>query len=156
MVFVKNESDFVSVFPGVPYIGELGFGFGGSDAVRLYSSENKLVDEVYYESESPWPTCANETGNTLELITPDLDNLLPESWSCINENGSPNAVNSTGLSVENKTFLDGLLPTRLVHTLKSPYSVLIGIILTGSVSFSSQDVKNNDRINKNFNIVFIK
>ena len=101
LVFVKNESNFVSMFPGIPYIGELDFGFGGSDAVRLYSSENKLVDEVYYESESPWPTCANETGNTLELITPGLDNLLPESWSCINENGSPNAINSNGLSIEN-------------------------------------------------------
>ena len=101
LVFVKDESDFVSVFPNIPYIGELGFGFGGSDAVRLYSSEDKLVDEVYYESEAPWPTCADETGNTLELITTDLDNLLPESWDCMNENGSPNAVNSSELSVEN-------------------------------------------------------
>ena len=101
LVFVKDESDFVSVFPSIPYVGELGFGFGGSDAVRLYSSEDKLVDEVYYESEAPWPTCADETGNTLELITPDLDNSLPESWSCMNENGSPNAVNSSELSVEN-------------------------------------------------------
>tara|TARA_B110000211_G_scaffold230887_1_gene291343 strand:- start:337 stop:4713 length:4377 start_codon:yes stop_codon:yes gene_type:complete len=104
LVFVKDESDFASVFPDVPYIGELGFGFGGSDAVRLYTYENKLVDEVYYESEAPWPTCANETGNTLELITPDLDNLLPENWDCMNENGSPNAVNSNGLSTENITF----------------------------------------------------
>jgi len=101
LVFVKDESDFVSVFPSIPYVGELGFGFGGSDAVRLYSSEDKLVDEVYYESEAPWPTCADETGNALELITPDLDNSLPESWSCMNENGSPNAVNSSELSVEN-------------------------------------------------------
>ena len=57
------------------------------------------MDEVYYESEFPWPTCADATGNTLELITPDLDNSRPESWDCINENGSPNAVNSTGLSI---------------------------------------------------------
>ena len=42
-----------------------------------------------------------EAGNTLELITTDLDNSLPESWSCINENGSPNAVNNSELSVEN-------------------------------------------------------
>jgi hypothetical protein len=104
LIIVKDETDFTNAFPGIPYIGELGFGFGGSDEVRLYTSDDKLVDEVKYESESPWPTCAYETGNTLELITPDLDNSLPESWSCINENGSPNAVNSSGLFVENMAY----------------------------------------------------
>ena len=29
LVFVKDESDFISVFPNIPYVGELGFGFGG-------------------------------------------------------------------------------------------------------------------------------
>ena len=99
LVIVKDAAAFSSVFPNIPFIGELDFGFGGSDAVRLFNSESKLLDEVYYESEFPWPTCADETGNTLELITPDLDNSRPESWDCINENGSPNAVNSTGLSI---------------------------------------------------------
>jgi hypothetical protein len=104
LIIVKDEADFTTAFPGVPYIGELGFGFGGSDEVRLYTSDDKLVDEVKYESESPWPTCAYETGNTLELITPDLDNSLPESWSCVNENGSPNAVNSSSLYIENISY----------------------------------------------------
>ena len=104
LIIVKDETDFTSAFPNVPYIGELGFGFGGSDEVRLYTSDDKLVDEVKYESESPWPTCAYETGNTLELITPELDNSLAESWNCINENGSPNAVNSSGLYIENVTY----------------------------------------------------
>ena len=100
MVFVKDESDFISVFPSNPYIGELGYGFGGSDAVRLYNLADELVDEVFYSSDAPWPSCADETGYTLELISPDLDNALPESWNCINENGSPNAINSTELSIE--------------------------------------------------------
>ena len=104
LIIVKDEADFTTAFPGIPYIGELGFGFGGSDEVRLYTSDDKLVDEVKYESESPWPTCAYETGNTLELITPELDNSLPESWNCINENGSPNAVNSSSLYVENMAY----------------------------------------------------
>lgn len=100
LVIVKDGAAFSSLFPNIPFVGELDFGFGGSDAVRLFNSESKLLDEVYYESEFPWPTCADETGNTLELITPDLDNSRPESWDCINENGSPNAVNSTGLTIE--------------------------------------------------------
>ena len=95
LVVVKNEMNFTSVFPNVPYIGELGFGFGQTDAVRLYNSAEKLMDEVYYNFESPWPSCANGTGNTLELIAPELDNALPENWDCINATGSPNAVNTT-------------------------------------------------------------
>ena len=100
LIVVKDESDFISVFPDIPYIGELGFGLGKTDSVRLYNSEGTLIDEVAYKSETPWPSCADETGNTLELINPDLDNLLAENWGCLNTNGSPNAVNSTGLSVE--------------------------------------------------------
>jgi len=100
LVFVKDASDFESVFPNIPYIGELGFGFGRSDSVRLYNLEEDLEDQVSYTSEEPWTTCADETGNTLELITPDLDNSLPENWNCINENGSPNADNSGVLSIQ--------------------------------------------------------
>lgn len=100
LVFVKDASDFTSVFPDTPYVGELGFGLGTSDEVRLYNTEQKLVDEVSYASEAPWPSCANETGNTLELISPDLDNSLAENWNCINENGSPYAVNSNELLAE--------------------------------------------------------
>ncbi|MGB2315470.1 MAG: PEP/pyruvate-binding domain-containing protein [Flavobacteriaceae bacterium] len=100
LVIVKNEMNFVSVFPNIPYIGELSFGFGQTDAVRLFNPWDKLMDEVYYTSEQPWPSCANGTGNTLELISPDLDNSLPESWNCINTYGSPKAINDTSNSGE--------------------------------------------------------
>ncbi len=100
LVIVKNEMNFVSVFPNIPYAGELSFGFGQTDAVRLFNPWDKLMDEVYYTSEQPWPSCANGTGNTLELISPDLDNSLPESWNCINTYGSPKAINDTSNSGE--------------------------------------------------------
>ena len=102
LIVVKDESDFMSLFPDTPYIGELGFGLGKTDSVRLYNSEGTLIDEVAYESELPWPNCADKTGNTLELKTPDLDNELAENWDCINENGSPNAINSDGLTNSDK------------------------------------------------------
>ncbi len=100
LVIVKNEMNFVSVFPNIPYVGELSFGFGQTDAVRLFNPWDKLMDEVYYTSEQPWASCANGTGNTLELISPDLDNSLPESWNCINTYGSPKAINDTSNSGE--------------------------------------------------------
>ena len=98
LVVVKDESDFISVFSDIPYIGELGFGLGRYDSVRLYDSNNNIIDEVNYSSDSPWPTCADGTGNSLELIEVQLDNAIAENWDCINENGSPNAVNSNSLS----------------------------------------------------------
>ena len=98
LVVVKDESDFISVFSDIPYIGELGFGLGRYDSVRLYDSNNNIIDEVNYSSDSPWPTCADGTGNSLELIEVQLDNAIAENWDCINENGSPNSVNSNSLS----------------------------------------------------------
>ena len=208
LIIVKDENKFLTAFPEITFIGELGFGLGRSDAIRLFNSANKLMDEVYYDVENPtpncshtlnmfdsygdgwqgnavdiiangqtiynqatfedgfsasiefeithgeiielswtdgswssevsweivdttgavlisgeygdtlvglniqanclvedseWPTCADGTGNTLELIAPDLDNYLSESWSCLNENGSPNEVNSDALSTLNNT-----------------------------------------------------
>jgi hypothetical protein len=94
LVFVKDSVRFSIQFPEITdYIGEFGFGFGRTDSVRLYNENNLLHDQVGYQSESPWPNCADKTGNTLELITSDLDNLLPESWSCMNLYGSPSAIN---------------------------------------------------------------
>lgn len=99
MVFVRDMADFTSAYPEVTdYVGELDFGLGTSDAVRLFTNNNTLEDEVYYQSEDPWLDCANETGNTLELINPTLDNALAESWDCLNNNGSPGMVNDSVLS----------------------------------------------------------
>jgi len=100
LVIVKDELDFTSVYPNIIYIGELGFGLGSSDSVRLYNSTGTIQDVVAYESVTPWPICADTTGNTLELITSNVDNSLPENWDCVNENGSPNRINSKTQSVE--------------------------------------------------------
>ena len=111
LVFVKDESDFVSMFPNIPFIGELGYGLGRADSVRLYNSDGNIIDGVSYDSEAPWPSCADETGNTLELIEPNFDNSLPENWDCINENGSPNEINSEQLFVDdNELSLIKLYP----------------------------------------------
>jgi len=210
IVIVKDGNDFGNVYPETPFIGELGFGLGRSDAIRLFNNESKLMDEVHYDIEdtspsclhtlnmydsygdgwqgnavdiivegqiiysqatfddgysasvqfnvtngdllelawtdgawssevsweildgtgellvsgewgdtleddvvlancepdftSDWPTCADGTGNTLELISPYLDNSLPENWDCVNDNGSPNAVNSGNLSYVETTI----------------------------------------------------
>ena len=42
LIIVKDENKFLNAFPEIPFIGELGFGLGRSDAIRLFNSANKL------------------------------------------------------------------------------------------------------------------
>jgi hypothetical protein len=105
LVLVRDPNDFTAVFPEITnYVGNLGFGLGTSDAVRLFNQNTILQDEVIYFSDAPWSSCANGTGNTLELMTPNSDNNLPENWKCLNPNGSPNAINSNTLSLNKENF----------------------------------------------------
>ena len=95
LIITRNEADFLAAFPDVDTtVGDFDFGLSGNgDAVRLYDADEVLVDEVYYLSEDPWPTSPNGEGFTLELLAPELDNSLPESWAPINANGSPGQEN---------------------------------------------------------------
>lgn len=100
LVLVRSTADFSTVFPNLTNIvGDFTFGLGStSDAVRLYNANSVLQDEVYYSSEFPWSDCAKGNGQTLELISPGLDNSLSDSWDCINQNGSPGQANERSLS----------------------------------------------------------
>ncbi len=95
LMLVNRSLDFVKAFPQVSdFVGDFDFGLSSEeDAVRIYDHTGELQDEVFYTSLAPWPNCANGTGSTLELITPDLDNALPENWDCLNSNGSPGTAN---------------------------------------------------------------
>lgn len=106
IVLVKDTNDFTSVYPNITnFIGDIDFGFGGEDAVRLFNNQGVLQDQVSYDDS--WPTCADGTGQTLELNDATADNSLPENWSCINTIGSPNRDNNeVVLSIEDNEFLN--------------------------------------------------
>ena len=103
LVIVKDIDDFSASFSEISnYVGEFDFGLSSSsDAIRIFNSEMVIQDEVYYTSSFPWPDLGNGDGYTLELISPSLDNSLPESWTNFNEYGSPNEVNSPTTSINN-------------------------------------------------------
>ena len=103
IVVVKDIGDFSNSFAEISnYTGEFDFGLSSSsDAIRIFNSEMVIQDEVYYTSSFPWPNLGNGDGYTLELISPSLDNSLPESWTNFNEYGSPNEVNSPTASINN-------------------------------------------------------
>ncbi len=103
IVIVRNSDNFLDFFPEITnIIGEFDFGLSSSsDGVRIYNSEEVIQDEVNYLSSDPWPDLSNGEGYTLELISPNLDNSLPESWANVNLHGSPDQVNtSTAATIE--------------------------------------------------------
>ena len=120
LVVVKDIDDFSASFSEISdYVGEFDFGLSSSsDAVRLFNSEMVIQDEVYYTSSFPWPNLGNGDGYTLELISPSLDNSLPENWTNFNEHGSPNEVNSPTANINSTEQIKSVLwPNPVENTL---------------------------------------
>ena len=102
LVLCKDYTLFSDVFPTVTnVIGNFDFGLsGGGEPIRLFDAEGTLIDSVDYDDEDDWPILPDGNGNTLELIDPDYDNTLPESWQASVGHGTPGVQNSTGVSSE--------------------------------------------------------
>jgi hypothetical protein len=99
---------FKQIYPNVNlFSGNIPFGLGGKDQVRLFTSQGLLVDSVAYDNNSPWPTEADGNGYTLVLLDPAKDHTLPTNWSRSGQfGGSPGKQNlTTGVEVPSgRTF----------------------------------------------------
>ncbi|MGK0363649.1 MAG: hypothetical protein ACI85O_000702 [Saprospiraceae bacterium] len=95
LILTKDKALFQAIYPEIEnVIGDFDFGLSSTgDAIRLFTPTLELRDEVYYLPEAPWSVAANGQGSTLELISPELDNLLAENWDSVHEFGSPGATN---------------------------------------------------------------
>jgi hypothetical protein len=72
------------------------------ETVELRNAENFLIDIVTYNEVAPWPTGANNTGPSLELISEFLDNALPVNWRANGpKNGTPGNPNTLVSVAEN-------------------------------------------------------
>ena len=96
IVLCKDAAAFESKFPEVTNcIGDFGFGLsGGGELLRLFDSNEQLVDKVEYNDSAPWPTEPDGTGPTLELINPSLENDMASNWAASSGNGTPGEINS--------------------------------------------------------------
>jgi len=85
-----------SVFPGVKNLyGPFNFGLSSSlDAVKLYSSEDQLVDEVSYGNTAPWPTATMDELWSVELKNPNSDNSSGANWVLSVNSGTPGMRNT--------------------------------------------------------------
>ncbi len=96
LVVCRDTADFKKIFRRVDnFTGNLDFKFGNEgDIVRLFDNKNTLIDMVVYDEEAPWPLSPAGNGPTLELVNPDYDNALPESWKASIDFGTPGRINS--------------------------------------------------------------
>jgi hypothetical protein len=96
LVLCRDSANFHEVFPDIEnYIGEMNFGLGSEgELIRLFDSDQVLIDTVNYGVSDPWPVEPNGNGPTLELKSWQYDNALPESWAASDFNGTPGELNS--------------------------------------------------------------
>jgi hypothetical protein len=111
IVLAVDDVLFEAGFPDVDnHVGPVGFGFSGTgEFLRLYNSNNMLIDSVFYDDALPWPIEPDGNGPTLELINPLLDNALAESWSASCSNyGTPGAINCIYSDILEKPIIETL------------------------------------------------
>ena len=110
LVLCRNETLFREQYPNIANTtGSFNFGLdNGGELIRLFNAQGSLVDSVRYDDNSPWPDAPDGSGPTLALISPELDNAVPENWGVSSGRGTPGEKNST------ITFID---ETQVPHTL---------------------------------------
>jgi len=123
LVVSQDIEDFATFYSEVEnVIGSFGFGLGRDDQVRIWDGFGYLIDSVDYTNKEPWPEAADNTGASLELINPNLDNTLAENWQASHEKlGTPGRVNSVYVSNRNyfeEYFVDDIAFYYNSHTRK--------------------------------------
>jgi hypothetical protein len=107
LIISKDLDAFQSVYNHEPpIIGDLSYGFGLGDQVRIYSSIMTLADSLEYGIGDPWPSSPNNLGPSLELINMQ-DNTVAENWSAsLIIGGTPGSQNSlSSLNILNEPTL---------------------------------------------------
>ncbi len=99
IVFVANDKAFRQAYTGANRL--VGGQFTGSldDAGTTVALRNgsRVVSSVTYSNQAPWPTAADGTGPSLELVSPTADNTVPANWRAASTTGgTPGLVNTVG------------------------------------------------------------
>jgi len=100
--------------------------------IKLFDSNDILMDDVEYDDEDPWPVEADGAGPTLELIDPYLDNSLAENWMASEGYGSPGSANTMNSCEETPgdingdgviNVLDVILMVGIILVLEDDYTI---------------------------------
>jgi len=121
LIIAKDLDKFSKIYPNIKnVIGNFPFGLSSeSDSIILKNQYGEIVDIVSYQPEHPWPIKVNDSGQTLELTNPILDNSFGDNWSLSKGYGTPGQRNSN-YSFLNQTNsetskLDSTLSSKIIN-----------------------------------------
>jgi parallel beta-helix repeat protein len=93
-VVSANQNALQKDYPSlVNHSGNLPFGLSNiSETILLLNNNKQLIDEVSYSQINDWPKVLNNTNQSIQLISADLDNNKGKNWGTNNSNtiGAPN------------------------------------------------------------------
>jgi hypothetical protein len=100
LVLAENPAAFAGAYGATNPVFDIFSGtLPASGILALNTSSNVTVAEVAYEDQLPWPTNANGTGASLQLIDPRQDNWRAGNWSFSPFSATPDARNSVTASL---------------------------------------------------------
>lgn len=97
LVLANTVADFSVVFPGVAASEFTGALSNGGETLTLTDASGAVADTVTYSDAPPWPTSADGSGDSLQLLDPASDNALAVNW--VAGQPSPGATNNPNLDV---------------------------------------------------------
>jgi hypothetical protein len=90
IIICKDLGAFNAEYSAVTATGNLEFGLSRrGDIIKLYNDSDMLIDMFEYKVVYPWP----ESGNSLSLKAPDLDNTLSNNWQNSENRKTPGSQN---------------------------------------------------------------
>lgn len=103
--------------------GPFDFGLSASaDAVKLYSQEEQLIDEVTYSNVLPWPAGSPDELWSLELKNPSLDNNNGANWDLSVNNGTPGTRNTGYVTSTGDEYTANTNTNELLQNYPNPFS----------------------------------
>ena len=96
LVVAINPASITNFFGITNVVGPFSGGLNNSGEPVVLSDANGIqMDIVEYADSGDWPSDPDGNGPSLELLDPDFDNSLAESWAAsIVDNGTPGILNS--------------------------------------------------------------
>ena len=85
LIIAQNRNTFGSVYgASLPIAGEFpGTLSNDGETIQLRSPQGETLDQVTFDSEPPWPTVADGSGPSLQLIDPLIDNDRVANWAAV-------------------------------------------------------------------------
>jgi regulation of enolase protein 1 (concanavalin A-like superfamily) len=100
LVLAENIAAYAAAYGATNPVFDIFNGTLPADGLlTLNNSNHAPVAEVAYENQLPWPTNANGTGASLQLIDPRQDNWRVGNWSVTPSTATPSTENSVAASL---------------------------------------------------------